>query len=104
MYAIIETGNKQYRVQKGDVIEIELLPVSDSVDFEHVLLVSADDKIEVGAPYVKGAIVSGKVLETFKDEKVINYKYKHKVNYHRKKGHRQNLMKVEIQEVSSHGT
>jgi len=100
MYAIIETGNKQYKVEKGDVIEIELLPIKDSVSFEKVLLVSSPDKIEVGVPYISGAKVVGKVLETFKDTKVINYKYKHKVNYHRKKGHRQNLMKVEIQEVS----
>ncbi len=100
-YAIIETGNKQYRVQQGDIIEIELLPVKDAVTFDHVLLVASDDDVKVGAPYVKGAKVTGKVLGAFKDVKVINYKYKHKVNYHRKKGHRQNLLKVEIQEVVS---
>lgn len=100
MYAIIETGNKQYKVKKGDIIDIELLPIKDNVAFEKVLLVSADDKIEVGMPYVQGAKVLGKIMETFKDDKVINYKYKHKVNYHRKKGHRQNLMRIQIEEVS----
>jgi len=100
MYAIIETGNKQYKVQKGDVIDVELLDAKDSVSFDHVLLVSSDSDIKVGTPYVQGAKVSGKILGTFKDAKVINFKYKHKVNYHRKKGHRQNLMKIEIQEVA----
>lgn len=100
MYAIISTGNKQYKVEKGDVIEVELLDAKDNVNFDKVLLVADGDKIEVGMPYVASAKVSGKILETFKDAKVINYKYKHKVNYHRKKGHRQNLMKVEIEEVS----
>ncbi len=101
MYAIIETGNKQYKVKKGDIIEIELLEAKDTVNFEHVLLVVSDSDVKVGMPYVAGAKVSGKVLGAFKDEKVINYKYKHKVNYHRKKGHRQNLLKVEIQEVKA---
>lgn len=100
MYAIIETGSKQYKVQKGDVIEVELLQEKGSVSFDNVLLVSNDSDVKVGMPYVAGAKVSGKVLEVFKDDKVINYKYKHKVNYHRKKGHRQNLMKVQIEEVS----
>ena len=101
MYAIIETGNKQYKVEKGSVIDIELLPVKDNVSFDKVLLVSSDDKIEVGTPYVTGAKVTGKLVSTFKDKKVINYKYKHKVNYHRKKGHRQNLMRIQIEEVSA---
>ena len=100
MYAIIETGNKQYKVSKGDIIDIELLDAKDTVAFDHVLLVSDGDNVKVGTPYVQGAKVSGKILSTFKGDKVINYKYKHKVNYHRKKGHRQNLLKVEIQEVA----
>ncbi len=101
MYAIIETGNKQYRVQKGDVIEVELIEAKDSVSFDHVLLVSEGEETKVGTPYVSGAKVLGKILGSFKGDKVINFKYKHKVNYHRKKGHRQNLMKVEIEEVKA---
>ncbi|OGC09404.1 50S ribosomal protein L21 [candidate division WOR-1 bacterium RIFOXYC2_FULL_37_10] len=101
MYAIIETGNKQYKVQKGDVVDIELLPQKEGdISFDKILLISNENNIEIGTPYVSRAKVTGKVLNLFKDEKVINYKYKSKSNYHRKKGHRQNLMKVEIMEVS----
>ncbi len=98
----IETGNKQYKVNQGDVIEIELLQKSaeEKVVFDNVLLVSSEDKIEVGAPYLSGAKVSGKVLGQFKDKKVTTFKYKNKINYHRTKGHRQPLMKVLIEEVS----
>ncbi|OGC06417.1 50S ribosomal protein L21 [candidate division WOR-1 bacterium RIFOXYD2_FULL_36_8] len=101
MYAIIETGNKQYKVQTGDIINIELLGQNEGeVKFDKVLLVSNETKIEVGTPYVSSAKVLGKVLGSFQGDKVINYKYKSKSNYHRKKGHRQNLLKVEITEVS----
>jgi len=100
MYAIIETGNKQYKVEKGDVVAIELLENKGSIKFDKVLLVSSDDKTEVGTPYVKGAKVSGKVLKEFKGDKVINFQYKRKVNYHKKRGHRQNLLQVQIEEVS----
>jgi len=102
MYAVIETGNKQYRVNKGDVIEIELLDKKpeESVTFDHVLLVSDQEKIEVGMPYVSGAKVTGKVMGDFLDKKVTTFKYKHKTNYHRTKGHRQPLTKVMIEEVT----
>ncbi|MFA4967714.1 MAG: 50S ribosomal protein L21 [Candidatus Margulisiibacteriota bacterium] len=102
MYAVIETGNKQYKVNKGDVIEIELLDKKpeESVTFDHVLLVSDNDKIEVGMPYVSGAKVTGKIIGDFKAKKVITFKYKHKTNYHRTKGHRQPMTKVKIEEVS----
>ena len=101
MYAVIETGNKQYKVNKGDVIEIELLgkKPEESVTFDHVLLVSDKDKIEVGMPYVSGAKVTGKIIGDFKAKKVTTFKYKHKVNYHRTKGHRQPMTRVKIEEV-----
>jgi large subunit ribosomal protein L21 len=102
MYAIIESGNKQYKVKKGDVIDVELLGLKpeDAVKFEKVLLVSSDDKIEVGTPYVAGAKVMGKLMSQFKDKKVTIFKYKNKINYHRKIGHRQLLDRVAIEEVS----
>jgi len=102
MYAIIETGSKQYKVNKGDVIDVELLfkAPEEKVVFDKVLLVSDIDKIEVGMPYVSGAKVTGKIMGDFKADKVTTFKYKNKTNYHRTKGHRQPMTKVVIEEVS----
>jgi len=102
MYAIIETGSKQYKVKKGDLIQIEILGLKpeSEVKFDKVLLVSSDDNIEFGTPYVAGAKVTGKLVKTFKDDKVVSFKYKRKVNYHRTIGHRQPLDLVKIEEVS----
>ena len=102
MYAIIETGAKQYRVSPGDILDVELLDNKQSVTFTDVLLVADGDKVEVGTPYLKGTKVSAKVLGVNKDDKVIAFKYKHKVNYHRTKGHRQNYTRVQIEEIK-HG-
>jgi large subunit ribosomal protein L21 len=102
MYAIIESGSKQYKVSKGDVIEVELLEAKQHITFDKVLLVSDNGKTEVGTPYVKGAKVSAKVLGTGKDDKVTTFKYKNKINYHRTIGHRQPYTRLEIEEVK-HG-
>jgi large subunit ribosomal protein L21 len=102
MLAIIETGSKQYKVKQGDIIEVELLEAERHVTFDKVLLVSADGKVTVGTPYVKGAKVAAKVLGDFKDDKVTTFKFRHKVNYHRTIGHRQNYTRVQIEEVK-HG-
>ena len=103
MYAIIETGSKQYKISQGDVIEVELLESKRHVTFDHVLLVSDGDKVEVGAPYVKGAKVSAKVLGTGKDDKVTTFKFKNKTNYHRTKGHRQPYTQLEIEKIEVGG-
>ncbi len=103
MYAIIETGSKQYKVKKGDIIEVELLDAKRSLTFDKVLLISDKGKTEVGAPYLKGAKVSAKVLGTNKDKKVTAFKYKNKINYHRTIGHRQPYTRVQIEEVK-HGS
>ena len=103
MYAIIETGSKQYKVEKGDVIEVELLEAKRSLTFDKVLFLSDGKKVEFGKPYVKGAKVSAKVLGTGKDKKVTTFKYKNKINYHRTKGHRQPFTQLEITEVA-HGS
>lgn len=94
MYAIIETGGKQYRVQENDVIFIEKLDVeaTEQVVFDKVLMVN--DK--VGTPYVSGAKVTGVVEKNGKAKKIIVYKYKSKKNYHKKQGHRQPYTKVQI--------
>jgi large subunit ribosomal protein L21 len=102
MYAIIETGSKQYKIKAGDIIDVELIDNKQSVTFSDVLLVSDGEKLEVGAPYVKGAKVSAKVIGNVKDDKVTTFKYKNKTNYHRTIGHRQNYTRVQIEEIK-HG-
>jgi large subunit ribosomal protein L21 len=103
MYAIIETGGKQYKVSKGDVIEVELIEAKRHVTFDKVLLISDNGKTDVGTPHLKGAKVSAKVLDTGKDKKVTTFRYKNKINYHRTIGHRQPFTRVEIEEVK-HGS
>ncbi|UUZ84408.1 50S ribosomal protein L21 [Paenibacillus sp. P26] len=101
MYAIIETGGKQYKVQEGDVVYIEKLNAGEgeSVTFDRVLAVSKESGLVVGAPVVSGASVSGKVEKQGKGEKIIVYKYKAKKNYRRKQGHRQPYTKVVIEKI-----
>ena len=100
MYAVIVSGGKQYRVTKGDVIYVEKLDQEpeSTVSFD-VLMLGADDNVQVGNPTVAGAKVEGKILGEVKGEKIIIYKYKSKKNYHRKAGHRQQYTKVEITAV-----
>ena len=97
MYAVIETGGKQYRVQKGDVITVEKLDVEvgKKVAFDHVLVLGEGKDVKIGTPYV-GTAVEGKVVEVGKGEKVIVFKYKAKKDYRKKQGHRQPFTKVEI--------
>ena len=98
MYAIIESCGKQYKVSEGDVVFFEKLDAEEGkkVNFDNVVLVSNEDKIEVGTPYVKGVKVEGKVVKHGKGKKIIVYKYKAKKNYRRTQGHRQPYTKVEI--------
>ena len=97
MYAIIETGGKQYRVQEGDAITIEKLGVEagETVEFDKVLVL-AGEELKVGAPYVEGAKVVGEVVENGKAKKVIIFKYKAKKDYRKKQGHRQPYTMVKI--------
>ena len=102
MYAVIESCGKQYKVQEGDVVFFEKLDTEagKKVSFDKVVLVSDDKKVEVGAPYVKGVKVEGKVVEHGKAKKIIVYKYKAKKNYRRTQGHRQPFTKVEITKIA----
>lgn len=103
MYAIIETGGKQYKVEEGQALFIEKLAASegDVVTFDKVLFVNKDGKIAAGTPSVAGATVTGKVEKHGKGEKVIVYKYKAKKNYRRKQGHRQPFTKVVIEKINA---
>ena len=103
MYAIVATGGKQYRVSEGDVIFVEKLSgeVDDALVFTDVLTVVQDGDVKIGAPFIEGAKVTGKVLKQDKNKKIIIYKYKSKANYRRKTGHRQPYTKVSIEKIEA---
>jgi large subunit ribosomal protein L21 len=105
MYAVIETGGKQYRVQEGDVISIEKLNVAagDDIAFDRVLVLNDGEKVQVGTPIVESAKVFGTVVENGKGEKVIIFKYKSKKDYRKKQGHRQPYTMVKIESLSADG-
>lgn len=106
MYAIIETGGKQYKVQKDDIIEVELLHdqyednSGKKVEFDTVLLVANETSIQVGSPHVKAKVLA-EILGVEKGPKVLSYKYKIRGNYRRKTGHRQKYSKVKILDIVS---
>lgn len=103
MYAVLETGSKQYRVSAGDKLEIERLPVEagKSFTFDRVLLVSNDGKVTVGAPTVTGATVVADVVEHIRGEKKLTFKMKRRKGYHKSIGHRQELTVVKINEIKA---
>lgn len=100
MYAVIETGGKQYRVQEGDVITVEKLnaEAGETVTFDKVLLMSDGKEVKVGTPYLSEA-VTGSVVENGKGKKVIIFKYKAKKDYRKKQGHRQPYTMVKIESL-----
>jgi len=101
MYAIFETGGKQYKVSEGDVIRVEKLNFEegDTVTFDRVLLVSKSGKVSTGTPTVEGARIEAKVLEQGKGPKILVFKYKSKVQYRKRKGHRQPFTRVQIEKI-----
>ncbi len=103
MYAIIETGGKQYKVSEGDVVFIEKLDVEEgaSITFDKVLMAGEGDAVKVGTPVVEGATVTANVLKNGKAKKVIVFKMKRKKNERKKKGHRQPYTKVQITAVNA---
>lgn len=101
MYAVVETGGKQYKVAPGQTIDVEKLPVEagQTVELDRVLLISEDEKVAVGSPTVPGAKVVATVVEQVKGEKIIVFKYKPKTRYRRKTGHRQEYTRLAIKEI-----
>ncbi len=102
MYAVIETGGKQYKVSEGDVIFVEKLDVEagSTVTIDKVLVVADGEDVKVGAPYVDGASVTASAIKNGKEKKIIVYKYKPKKGYHKKQGHRQPYTKLEITKIN----
>src|SRR5438128_8834621 len=102
MYAIVETGGKQYRVKPGDTVAVERLArePGETLDLDRVLLVAGNgDKARVGSPGVEGAVVRAEVVEHIRGEKIIVFRYKSKVRYRRKTGHRQSLTRLRITDI-----
>ena len=103
MYAIIQTGSKQYKVAVGDIVEVEKLGLEAGaeVTLDQVLAVAGEDgKLNIGTPMVEGAKVSAKVLDNFRAKKIVVFKMKRRKGYRRTQGHRQNLTRVEITAIA----
>ena len=104
MFAIIKTGGKQYKVEEGDELAIELLELgkSKTLKLDQVLLLSKDSTVNVGRPFLKGAYCEAELIKEFRGPKTISFKYIRREKSATKKGHRQNYLKVKIKAI--HGT
>lgn len=102
MYAIVETGGKQYRVTPGDMLQVELLKVEkgERLSLDKVLLVADDDGVKIGNPFLEGATVDATIMDHGKSKKVLVFKYKSKKNYRRLRGHRQNFTEIRIDSIN----
>jgi large subunit ribosomal protein L21 len=102
MYAIIETGGKQYRVEKGDVIDVELIDseAGKTVEFKNVLFVNNKGAVQIGNPHVTKFVVHGEFMQEVKGPKVVAFKYKQRKPFRRKVGHRQRYARVKITEIT----
>ena len=100
-YAIFKTGGKQYRVSKGDKIDVEKLDVKvgDTVSFDEVLLQGEGDKVNVGSPFIDGAAVTAEVVDQYRAKKIIAFKFKRRKGHHKTKGHRRQLTRLQIKSV-----
>ena len=105
MYAIIETGGKQYRVEPDEVLQVEKLTAApgDVVEFDKVALIQNEGNINLGKPWIEGAKVACRVLAQGRDRKVVVFTYKAKKNYKRKKGHRQSFTRVKVEKIGMAG-
>lgn len=103
MYAIIETGGKQYRVQPGDVLDVERLEgdASEDITFNKVLALNTGEGLTVGKPLVVDATVTAELLEHVRGKKVTVFKLKRRKGYRRKQGHRQELSRVRIKDIAA---
>lgn len=102
MYAIVEIAGQQFKVEKDQKIFVHRLDGNegDAVDFDKVLLVDEDGQVKVGTPVVKGAKVSGKILEHMKGDKVLVFKKKRRKGYQKMNGHRQQFTRVQIESIN----
>ena len=100
MYAVIQTGGKQYQIEEESILDVELLQSEDGkFEFNEVLLLNDGKKIHIGAPFIKNCKVKAEIVKEVKGPKVIAYKYKKRKNYRRKRGHRQKYSQVKITKI-----
>ena len=102
MYAVIQTGGKQYRVQPGETVQVEKLDaeVGKTVEFTEVLMVADGENVRLGTPHVKGVKVTAEVVDQGRDTKILVYKYRRRKAWHRKQGHRQPFTALKVTEIS----
>lgn len=103
MYAVVATGGKQYRVEAGQILQVEKLAgdVGSEITFDQVLMLGSGEDVQVGQPVVQGATVKGHIVEQGKNKKIIVFKYKRRKRYRRKQGHRQMYTAVKIDAIES---
>ena len=101
MYALVEIKGKQYRAEKGSVIEVDHLQnaAGDTIEFDSVLMLRDDKGASFGTPYVKGALVKAVVEDHIKDDKIVVFKYKRRKRYRRTRGHRQQMSRLRVEEI-----
>lgn len=101
MYAVIQTGGKQYKVAEGEILKVEKLAggAGDKLTLDQVLMVKDDNGIRIGKPTVKDALVTVEVIEQGREKKITVYKYKKRKNYRRKQGHRQAYTKIKVEKI-----
>jgi large subunit ribosomal protein L21 len=102
MYAVIQTGGKQYRVTPGELVKVEKLPGNkgDQVTFEKVLLTSDGETINIGNPYLQDIRVQGRIARQGRDRKILVFKYKRRKDYRKKIGHRQSFTLVKVDDIA----
>lgn len=102
-YAIFKTGGKQYRVSEGDKVDVEYLAAEagETATFDQVLCVSTNGSVSVGSPTVSGASVTAKVVAQFRAKKVIAFKYKRRKGFHKTKGHRRQMTRLQIESITA---
>lgn len=101
MYAVIQTGGKQYKVTEGEILKVEKLDgeAGDKLTLDQVLMLKDDNGIKIGMPTVKDALVTVEVIEQGRSKKITVYKYKKRKNYRRKQGHRQAYTKIKVEKI-----
>ena len=101
MYAIVDSGGKQYKVQEGEVLRVEKLAgaVGDSISFDKILMFSDGENVNIGTPLLEDVAVSGHIVEQGKAKKIIVFKYKRRKRYRRKRGHRQQFTAVKVDSI-----
>jgi large subunit ribosomal protein L21 len=103
MDAVLKSGGKEYRVSQGDLIRVEKLEgnVGDRVALKDVLMLSGEGQVQIGTPYLSGAVVTCEIVEQAKGKKVLTFKMKRRKNYRRFKGHRQNYTYLKVQDIAT---